>query len=123
MYIVNAATCVLTALSICSTVCLSFLTKAWLNSETSFRYFCTEPSTRLATISADWGALPAATAAAASSAAFSAAILRSFSTSSAGTLAEDTATGFIAATCMATSLAATSSPVNSTTTPMRVPCR
>ena len=33
------------------------------------------------------------------------------------------ATGFMAATCMATSLAATSSPWYSTTTPMRVPCR
>jgi hypothetical protein len=32
-------------------------------------------------------------------------------------------TGFMAATCMATSLAAASSPSNSTTTPMRVPCR
>ena len=33
------------------------------------------------------------------------------------------ATGFMAATCIATSLAAVSSPSNSTTTPMRVPCR
>mgnify|MGYP000002760379 CR=1 FL=1 len=33
------------------------------------------------------------------------------------------AAGFIAATCIAVSLAATSLPSNSTTTPMRVPCR
>ena len=38
-------------------------------------------------------------------------------------VALDKATGFIAATCMATSFAAVSSPSNSTTTPMRVPCR
>ena len=93
----------------------------------SFRYFCTEPSTRLATISGDCTGLPAATAALASSAAFSAAMRRSFSTRSAGTSADDTETGFIAATCIATSLAAvlatSPSPVNSTTTPMRVPCK
>jgi len=39
-------------LSICSTVCLSFFTKAWLNSDTSSGNFCTPPSTLLATISA-----------------------------------------------------------------------
>ena len=33
------------------------------------------------------------------------------------------ATGFIAAMCIATSLAAVSSPSNSTITPIRVPCR
>jgi hypothetical protein len=110
---VNALIWVLAALSICSTVCLSFLTKVWFSSDTSFRNFCTEPSTILVTISAG---LPL-------SAAFSAAILRSLSTSSAGTSACDSAAGFIAATCIATSLAATSSPVNSTSTPMRVPCR
>ncbi len=41
----------------------------------------------------------------------------------AGTSAAARATGFIAATCMATSLAATSSPWYCTSTPMRVPCR
>jgi hypothetical protein len=39
------------------------------------------------------------------------AILRSFSTSSAGTSADDSAAGFMAATCIATSLAATASPL------------
>ena len=33
------------------------------------------------------------------------------------------AEGVVAATCIATSLAAVSSPSNSTSTPMRVPCR
>jgi len=37
---VAALTWVWAALSICSTVCLSFLTKGWLNRETSLRYFC-----------------------------------------------------------------------------------
>ena len=41
----------------------------------------------------------------------------------ADTSADDSAAGFMAATCMATSLAAVASPSNSTTTPMRVPCR
>lgn len=49
---------------------------------------------------------------------------RSFSIRSAGTCDDDSATGFTAvAMCMATSLAATSSPVNSTITWMCVPCR
>ncbi|MNN41899.1 hypothetical protein D3C81_1560460 [compost metagenome] len=104
---------VLAAFSICSTVCLSFFTNGWLNSETSFRYFWTEPSTILATISAG---LP-------DSAAFCSAMLRSLAISSAGTWSDDSDTGFMAATCMATSLAAVSSPSNSTITPIRVPCR
>ena len=64
-YRVKPFTVVAFSLSICSTVCLSFLTNAWLSSETSLRNFCTEPSTRRATISLDCAALPAATAAAA----------------------------------------------------------
>ncbi len=112
-YSVKPLTVVLAALSICSTVCLSFFTNGWFSSETSFRYFCTEPSTILAVISAG---LP-------DSAAFCSAMLRSLAIRSAGTSADDSATGFIAAMCMATSLAATSSPSNSTITPMRVPCR
>ncbi len=77
------------------------------------RYFCTEPSIILAAMSAG---LP-------DSAALAVATLRSLAISSAGTSLDASATGFIAATCMATSLAATSSPSYSTTTPMRVPCR
>ena len=109
--------------SICSTVCLSFLTNAWLCRLTSFRYLATEPSTRLATISGDCTVLPSAFAFSASSAAFCDAIERSLSTSVFGTSADVSATGFIAATCIATSLAAVSLPSNWTRTPIRVPCR
>jgi hypothetical protein len=88
-YIVNAFTVVLFAFSICSIDCLSFLTNAWFSSDTSFRYFWTEPSRRLATISGDCAGLPAAAAVAASSSAFSWATERSFSISSAGTWSAD----------------------------------
>src|ERR1700761_790106 len=48
----NFCTLVPAAFSICSIVCLSFFTNGWFSSDTSFRYFCTLPSTIFATISA-----------------------------------------------------------------------
>jgi hypothetical protein len=49
---------------------------------------------------------------------------RSRATSSAGTSADETKAGLIAATCMAMSLATASSPLFiATRAPMRVPCR
>ncbi len=110
----NFCTVVPAAFSICSIVCLSFFTNGWFKSDTSFRYFCTLPSTIFTTISAG---LP-------DSAAFCSAMLRSFAIRSAGTSSDDSETGFIAAMCIATSLPTCSSaPVYSTSTPMRVPCR
>ena len=78
---------------------------------------------RLATISADCTGLPSALAFSASSAARSVATERSAAISDSATSAVVSAFGFIAATCIATSLAAVSSPSNSTSTPIRVPCR
>ncbi|MDT4878951.1 hypothetical protein FQZ97_1145890 [compost metagenome] len=78
---------------------------------------------RLATMSAGCGFLPSASATLRSSSALPAATARSFSIRSAGTSDAWMATGFMAAMCIATSLAEVSSPSNSTITPMRVPCR
>src|SRR5690606_38078864 len=98
--------------STCSADCLSSLTKGCDSKVTSFRNFWIVPSTILATISAG---LP-------DSAAFCAATERSRSISSAATPLAFRAFGLVAATCMAMSLPRASSPLNSTSTPMRPPC-
>ncbi|CPN86131.1 Uncharacterised protein [Bordetella pertussis] len=100
------------SLSICSIVCLSFLTKGCDSRVTSFRNFCTEPSTILATISAG---LP-------DSAAFCSATERSAAMSSALTPSALRALGLVAAMCMARSLPTSSAPENSTSTPILPPC-
>ena len=111
-YSVKAWTFAPRALRSCSTVCLSSLTKGWPSSVTSLRYFCTVPSTILATISAG---LP-------DSAAFRDAMERSFSTSESGTPLRSRATGLDAAICIARSLASCSSPpATSTSTPILEP--
>ena len=114
-------TVALAALSICSIVCLSFFTNGWFSSDTSFRYFCTEPSTHLGD---DFGGgLPSARPFGVFLA--SAERPNALSRSARPALAsDDSETGFIAAMCIATSLPTCSSaPSNSTSTPMRVPCR
>src|SRR5690606_34814550 len=114
-YRVKPLIVVLTDFRYWPTVCLpsAALTNTWSSSDTSLRYFCTEPSTIFATMSAG---LP-------DSAALASATERSRAISSAGTSDDDRATGCIAAMCMATALAATASPSNPTITPMRLPCR